>query len=178
MSSVCIKLTAHSAFTRTNKTTTAMEVIALQNIHEGEEIFISYLDASSEMDSEERELRLAHWNFRCRCTICASPEMAESNKRRRKIAETKEKLDASKGEAAAILRHVKTLLELYDKEGMNMPKAEYYELAAHASMYVGQRKEALAYATQAKKYWDIIFGENSNESQAVESFVRDLGKRR
>lgn len=156
-----------------------MEVIALRDIHPGEEIAHSYLDPSIELTSYERGDRLnSGWDFQCQCSLCSSgrAKLQASNQRRRQISRTKESLNKVKGDAGKILEHAETLLRLYNEEGMILPKAYYHALAAHAWMYLGDNKKALGYSRDAKKLWDVIFGEDSEESQDMVEFQRKLGK--
>ncbi|KAK3314537.1 hypothetical protein B0H66DRAFT_593257 [Apodospora peruviana] len=167
-----------NAFTRTNHSSFAMEVIALRDIRDGEEITISYLDASTESTSKERRNKLSSdWNFDCGCSICAPGKgtKEESDRRREKIAKERKLLQSSRGDAAKIMRHVETMLGLFDEEGMIMPKAEYYALAAHASKHLGRRKDAMEFAELAKGQWNIIFGPESRECASMDEFQLELG---
>ena len=166
---------AYSAFTRTNHSTLAMEVIALRDIHSGEELVHSYLDPSAPSTSEERLNKLSSdWNFDCQCPICTGNGVPESDKRRREMAETKELLETANGDTAKILKYAERMLSLYDREGMILPKAEYYALAAYANKYLGRRKKAADYAVVAEGYWDIMFGPDSKESESMREFRAEL----
>ncbi|KAM7206065.1 hypothetical protein V8F20_002847 [Naviculisporaceae sp. PSN 640] len=168
-----------NAVTRTNETTLAMEVVALRDIHPGEEIAHSYLDPSIELTSYERRNRLSSgWDFTCQCSLCSSgkAKLQASNRRRREISRTKESLNNVKGDPGKILEHAQTLLKLYNEEGMILPKAYYHALAAHACMYLGNNRQALRYSREAKLLWDVIFGEGSEESKDMVDFQSKLGK--
>jgi hypothetical protein len=163
-----------SAFTRTNDSTLATEVIALRNILEGEEIVISYLDASSEMTSRERRRKISsEWNFKCGCSICHGDDVTESDRRRRQITKVQEKLSASFGDAPKMLEYLKQLLELFEREDMIMPKAEHYEVAAYAANHLGKEEEAMEFAKSAKMYWRILAGRHSPKVKEMEEFERD-----
>jgi hypothetical protein len=154
-----------------------MEVIALRDMLGGEEIQTSYLDASLETPSWQRQDKIgSQWNFRCRCPICSGPEVRGSNFRRRQIAQIKEKLHESRTDVAALLKHVVRLLDLYEQEAMIMPRADYYELAAFAANHLGREEQALEFAASARKYWNILFGSESREVKAIEEFERDPKK--
>lgn len=162
-----------NAFTRTNQSTLAMEVAALRDIKGGEEIFISYLDPNAESSSARRQKALSSgWGFSCQCSICRGKGVAKSDARREKIAKTKKLIKASAGQALTILKHVKTLISLYDEEGMIMPKADNYELAAYAAKYGGRPNEAQKYANLAKAYWEIMFGPGSKEAKGLDKFMK------
>ena len=172
-------LTGDSTITRTNQSTLAMEVVALHDIGAGEEIFISYLDPSMETTSAQRLERLrSEWSFSCRCPICAGDGVAASDRRRRDIANAKQRLGAAKGNALEVLRAAQALIDLVTQEGMVIPMAEYSELAAHASKHLGRRNEALEFARLAKRHWDVVFGSDSAESKQIERFVQGLGLKR
>ncbi|KAK0649116.1 hypothetical protein B0T16DRAFT_409461 [Cercophora newfieldiana] len=152
-----------------------MEVIALRPLHSGEEIVNSYLNPSTESSSSERlqELETA-WNFPCRCSICAGPDVSKSDARRRRITEAKQRIEESRGNPSEILKYAELLLDLMSKEGMVIPKGDYLELAAMASKYLGKRKEALKFARTAKKHWDVVMGEGSQESKAMVDFEKEV----
>lgn len=170
---VCF-LTQPSALTRTNQTTLAMEVVALRDIHAGEEIFNSYLDPMSPSTSEQRKKDLVGWSFSCNCPICSGDKVRESDQRRRKIVELQEQLESARGDASIILKYSKQLLALMEEEGMILPKGDYYELAARGSQFTGRKKEALQYAVKAKKHWEMLFGIDSKEARAMDEFMKEL----
>ncbi len=139
-----------------------MEVIALRDIHSGEEILNSYLDASTEFTSEERRRKVRdEWNFTCTCPICVGDGVTESDERRRQITKAKDQIEAAGHSAAGVLTQVKTLLKLYEEEEMIMPRAQNYWLAAVAANALGLEKQAVGFAGLARKYWTIMFGEDS-----------------
>ena len=164
----------HSVITRTNETTLAVEVIALRDIHPGEEILNSYLDPSAAFTSQERRTMIKEeWNFSCACPICVGDKAVESDERREQIVNARGWIEAAGADAEKLLGHVKTLLRLYEEEEMIMPKAESYWLAALASNALGQEKQALEYAASARKYWTIIFGEDHFSVKNVMELERD-----
>jgi len=69
------------------------------------------------------------------------------------------------------------LIDLFGREGMVIPKADYYELAAMAAKYLGRREEALGFSREAKRCWDIVMGEGSQESKAMVDFEADFDVR-
>jgi len=151
-----------------------MEVIALRDIHAGEEIFNSYLDPSAELTSLERRRKIRNeWNFSCTCPICKGSGVTASDERRREIAHVKQQLEAAGYEAERLLPHVQSLLRLYEDEGMIMPRAENYWLAAVAANVLGREKQALGFAKLARKYWTIMFGEDSQLVNDVREMERD-----
>ncbi|KAM7219443.1 hypothetical protein V8F06_005177 [Rhypophila decipiens] len=167
-----------NAVTRTNHTTLAMEVIALRDILSGEEIAHSYLDPSIELSFGERAKTLGSgWAFQCKCALCSGgrTRLEKSDKRRKRISHTKALLETAKGDPGKILEHAETLLRLYTEEGMILPNADYYALAAHACMYLGEKKKARRYSRMAKQLWDVIFGEGSRESESMIEFENNLG---
>jgi hypothetical protein len=56
---------------------------------------------------------------------------------------------------------------LYDEEGMMLPKGDYLELAAMAGKYTGRRKKGVEYAKMARRHWEVVMGEASQEAQAM-----------
>ncbi len=77
------------------------------------------------------------------------------------------------GDTAGILKLVTVLLDLYEKEGMIKPKADFYQLAAYAWNNLGQEDQALEFAKLAKKFWTILFGVDSPEVREIEEFERN-----
>ncbi|KAH7161983.1 hypothetical protein B0J13DRAFT_535010 [Dactylonectria estremocensis] len=65
--------------------TGTMEVYAVRDIREDEEITDSYTDVARSRESRNRELR--NWGFDCGCSVCEGPEAAEHDIRRRRIAQ-------------------------------------------------------------------------------------------
>ncbi|KAK0611292.1 hypothetical protein B0T14DRAFT_325294 [Immersiella caudata] len=164
-----------NAITRTNGTTLALEVIALAPIPSGAQIFNSYLDPSSFSSSAERAHALrATWSFSCGCDICSGKGVSASDARRREIKKTRAQLENSKGNPEEILRWSKALLTLMGEEGMVIPRGEYFELAAMASRYLGLNGEAKGWAKKAKKHWDVVLGEASEQSKAMGELERAL----
>ena len=151
-----------------------MEIVALRDINAGEEIFNSYLDSSVELSSQERRERITgEWNFSCKCPICAGAGVTASDERRKEITKTKDQMKAAGRSANKVLALVKTLLRLYEEEGMIMPKAQNYWLAAVAANSLGHGDEALTFAKRAREYWTIMFGEDSEAVREVMEFERD-----
>ncbi|KPM45913.1 hypothetical protein AK830_g693 [Neonectria ditissima] len=71
--------------------TGTMEVYAVRDISEDEEITDSYTDVARSRESRIKELR--NWGFDCGCSVCEGPEAAEHDTRRRRIAQIKGILD-------------------------------------------------------------------------------------
>jgi hypothetical protein len=115
-----------------------MEVIAIRDIHAGEEILNSYLDSSIELSFQERRSKISNeWNFSCNCPVCAGTGVAASDERRKEIKRIKSQIKTAGRDAKRVLVLVKSLLRLYDEEGMIMPRAENYWLAAIAANVLG-----------------------------------------
>ena len=151
-----------------------MEVVALRDIHSREEILNSYLDSSVELSStERRKVIQGEWHFSCNCPICAGKEVAASDERREKITEIKEQIKAAGTNPGRALKHVKTLLSLYDEEGMILPLPANYWFAAVASNALGSGTEAIGFARLARKYWTIMFGDDSDMVKEMLEFERD-----
>ncbi|KAK4443864.1 hypothetical protein QBC34DRAFT_310134 [Podospora aff. communis PSN243] len=165
-----------NAITRTNETTLSLEVIALKTIPSGAQIFNSYLDPSQLSSSAERAHSLqSMWSFPCRCDICAGAGVSRSDARRRELAQARAQLENSKGNAVELLKGAETILKLMAEEGMVIPRGQYLELAAMATKYLGKIGEAREWARKAKKHWDIILGEHSEESKEMVEFEKELG---
>ncbi|KAH8663817.1 hypothetical protein BGZ61DRAFT_462631 [Ilyonectria robusta] len=77
--------------------TGTMEVYAVRDIMEGEEITDSYTDVARSRESRGKELR--NWGFECECSVCDGPEAAEHDIRRRRVAQ------------------IRGILELYEETG-------------------------------------------------------------
>ncbi|CAI6084433.1 unnamed protein product [Clonostachys chloroleuca] len=70
---------------------TGMEVYAVRDITEGEEITDSYTEVACSRESRAKEL--ANWGFRCACTACEGPEAEVIDIRRRRVAQIRELLE-------------------------------------------------------------------------------------
>ncbi|VUC29841.1 unnamed protein product [Clonostachys rosea] len=70
---------------------TGMEVYAVRDIREGEEITDSYTEVARSREARAKEL--ANWGFRCQCTACEGPEAEVIDVRRRRVAQIRELLE-------------------------------------------------------------------------------------
>jgi len=151
-----------------------MEVIALRDIHPGEEIVQSYLDASLASTSDERRKRIKdEWSFACTCPICAGAGVAASDDRRRQIRREQERLDAAGSDAGRVLALARGLMRLYEDEDMIVPRADNYWLAAVVANALELDEDSVKYAAAARRYSALVFGEESEEVRAAAEVERD-----
>jgi hypothetical protein len=95
---------------------------AVRDIAAGEELTISYIDAS--MPRAERRERLQWWGFDCTCAQCqlSGAAAAKSDARLHRISHLKEALDNPRG-SGGILITAETgaeLVKLYEEERLDM----------------------------------------------------------
>jgi tetratricopeptide (TPR) repeat protein len=165
-----------SSYYRYNETTFALELFALKDIGEGEEITISYVDPNHGVKFNDRyNLLGSQWGFECDCKICKSPaRRAESDKRRTKINKLRKILsDQSEegGDLEMMVECAEELLELYHEDGMIVPRAMTAEIIAYTYNQLGEADKAVKYGKMAVEYHKIMAGEASNEVKRVQELV-------
>ncbi|RGP62594.1 set domain-containing protein 5 [Fusarium sporotrichioides] len=62
-----------------------MEVYAVRDIGQDEEIYNSYIEVACSRQARMKEL--SNWGFTCSCTACEGPEAAKHDERRRRIGQ-------------------------------------------------------------------------------------------
>ena len=181
-----------SAFYRFRADDMVLEVFALRDIEEGEEImtacrafhpaFItqkltSCPDMMTAIPTHLRKRKLkSHWGFDCQCEICgASVERIHlSDMRITFIMEAKSQIDNGQLDPMTSLELVTEILQLYDEEGLITPKAEFYMIAAKTAQELGDIEGALRFAQGSVYAWRIMAGEGSTEFLAAEQLYQVL----
>ncbi|KAI5458308.1 hypothetical protein BGZ63DRAFT_493451 [Mariannaea sp. PMI_226] len=91
-----------------DETTGMMEVYAVRDITNGEEITDSYTDVARSRESRVKELE--NWGFQCQCMACQGPDAVEHDVRRRRI------------------KQIRGILELYQESQRDHVKPVFAEM--------------------------------------------------
>jgi hypothetical protein len=154
-----------------------LTIHAIRDIGEGEEICISYLEASENYATRQRSL-LARFAFSCTCELCSlSPsERQRSDERLDEIT----RLDDIIGDGMSIivspltcLSHVRRVLALLKEERIEdarIPRA-YYD-ALQIAIANGDQARARIFAERAHSARVILEGEDSPDTVRLEDLAR------
>ena len=161
----------------------ALTVIAVRDIAPGEEITISYIEAS--MPRAERQERLASWGFRCTCPRCTLPdaEAADSDARIHQIAHLREALDDPDSTEVDVDSGDR-LVSLYREEGLDLYLGGAHTRAALNYALFGLHDRAREHAELAIKALETQYGPHAGDIESMRTLARDprihwtWGKRR
>ncbi|KAF2248851.1 SET domain-containing protein [Trematosphaeria pertusa] len=162
--------------------TLLMEIKALRDIAPGEEISISY--GSVDLKHADRQkLYKEGWGFKCTCDVCTADAytIAGSDQRRGRFSQLRERLNSLTAEtydAQQIVAWEKEVLELSEKEGLDVLVAEDLERMAYVYAGLGLVEEAKSWARKARLSlleWTIVDGGSENDVRRVEELLRELG---
>ncbi|KAE9994730.1 hypothetical protein Vi05172_g8266 [Venturia inaequalis] len=145
-------------------------VHALRDIEEGEEITIYYLGANKSRKDRRESLR-ERFGFECSCRLCSLPpdQILESDKRVVEIA----RLDGILGEGGLMeimssplqcLRHVETMIHLYEEQGQGdagIPRSLLD--AAQIAIAHGDLARGRTFAERAISGWRMSGGDDCEE---------------
>jgi len=146
-------------------TKNVIEVRAVRNIDDGEELQVCYIDPVN-MAEDRRKLLKARYNFDCSCPVCALPleELQANDKVRREILGLGNNLeDVYRDHPVKALRFAKMRLERIEKLGVEMieilPQAymDCYELC----LVQNEKEIAEIFANRGAEAAKRIRGKNS-----------------
>jgi tetratricopeptide (TPR) repeat protein len=166
-----------NAFYRYDDATFALELFALRDIREDEEITITYIDPNQGIKFAERQKLLgSQWGFECDCSICqAKAKRAESDRRRTKMNKLRTMLSDKKEDEETdldmVLEVATELLELYEAEGMIVPRATAAEVIAYTYNQLGEPELAVEFGKRAIRYHAILAGDDSHEVKRLRDLV-------
>lgn len=171
-----------NAHTRFIPKTLLMEVKAVRDIDAGEEISISYGKVDLEYEQRQK-LYKEGWNFTCTCDMCMASKykIAGSDQRRRRFGKLREKIESVTPEtydAHQIVAWEKEILELSEKEGLDVLLAQDFERMAYMHAGFGLIQDAKRWANMARESlldWTIVEGGPDNELRRVEDLLAELG---
>lgn len=163
--------------------TLLMEIKAIRDIAAGEEISISYGQIHLQR-AERQQLYRGGWNFTCTCSLCtASPyEIRKSDQRRARFMQLRrglESLTASTYNAQQIVAWEKEVIDISEKEGLEILLAGDYERLAYIYAGHGMKAAAKDWAAKAKESlidWKVADGGPNNDIVRVDELLRELDR--
>lgn len=140
--------------------------VAARDILPGEELSISYIDLM--ISREERRSRLRRWGFECSCSHCSmsDSEAAASDARIHKIEELEAALE-NFNETIVTAETGAELVELYEKERLDVYLGEVYTRAALNFALFGEEDKARRYALAAVEAVERESGKNAGDAKAM-----------
>jgi hypothetical protein len=126
-------------------------------------------DIDVELPHEERQATLlAHWGFRCSCSLCNQdePSLRASDDRLSKIQLLKQDIIS-----APSLPAIEELLRLYDEERLVAPQYNFWELAAYANNEMGRKEESVRFASLVHEFAMWLAGPESPQAIFWGNFV-------
>ncbi|KAI1451728.1 SET domain-containing protein [Annulohypoxylon moriforme] len=157
--------------------------VAARDILPGEELSISYIDLM--LSREERRSRLRRWGFECTCSHCSmtDEEAAASDARLLKIEELEIALE-NFNETIVTAETGAELVELYEKERLDIYLGQVYTRAALNFALFGEEEKARKYAQAAVEAVERESGQNAGDAKAMRTLAENpkahwtWGKRR
>lgn len=145
---------------------------AVREIPAGEELTLTYVDPFGPHDARQSHI-LQSWGFACTCPHCSmsAARVRESDARLQEIDRIEAEL-ADVGSPRATLKLVRRLLELYDKERLDVKLHGAYVLAALNYNLFGDAAKAKKYAELAVETGIVEYGPEADDVQSM----RDLAK--
>ena len=136
-------------------------------------------DGFLEAEYEKRqELLLDNWTFQCKCAHCSAEKEKRdaSDKRLSKIKNLKERLSKNRDKPLRFLKHVRSILDLYEEEEIIMPRGMFAQIGALTAIEIGDAKLAAEYANIAKRYMSILAGPDSQEVKDMDDLINNPTK--
>ncbi|XTI87276.1 hypothetical protein V2W45_1485832 [Cenococcum geophilum] len=140
-------------------------VFALRDIKTEEEISFNYAGAELQRNAHRSFLQ-THWGFTYACSLCIASRPCIG-------ASDQNHTTYSHIQLRKILRLADTLIELYDKEGLIVPKASYYEIAAYTCSQLGNETGVQRNAKLAADHWRVLAGRESWEVTRMLELAKD-----
>ncbi|KAI1103008.1 SET domain-containing protein [Jackrogersella minutella] len=140
--------------------------VAARDIEAGEELSISYIELK--LSREERRSRLRRWGFECSCSHCrmSDDEVAASDARLREIEELESALN-NFNETVVTAETGAKLVELYEKEKLDIYLGQVYTQAALNFALYGEEEMARKYARAAVEAVERESGPNAADAKAM-----------
>ncbi|KAK4212573.1 hypothetical protein QBC37DRAFT_465571 [Rhypophila decipiens] len=165
---------------RFSEKTLAMTIVASRDIEPGEELTISYIDAT--LPSKDRQSTLQKiWGFRCTCPLCrlSRHQRRASDERRTEIQtlrqETIELAQAGKFHDAIGISE--QLIKLIDQEGLTLAIPDVYDIPAALYYHVGNLVKAREYNfLSLMALQELGVEEGSKEEDKVKMIKETLDK--
>ncbi|KAK6953087.1 hypothetical protein Daesc_005387 [Daldinia eschscholtzii] len=140
--------------------------VAARDIEPGQELSISYIELM--LSREERRSRLRKWGFECTCSHCSmsDEEVAASDARLKKIEELEMAIE-NFNETVATAETGAELVDLYEKERLDIYLGQVYTRAALNFALFGEEKKAREYALAAVEAVERESGPNAADAKAM-----------
>ncbi|KAI1474274.1 SET domain-containing protein [Daldinia eschscholtzii] len=140
--------------------------VAARDIEPGQELSISYIELM--LSREERRSRLRKWGFECTCSHCSmsDEEVAASDARLKKIEELEAAIE-NFNETVATAETGAELVDLYEKERLDIYLGQVYTKAALNFALFGEEKKAREYALAAVEAVERESGPNAADAKAM-----------
>ncbi|KAI1207730.1 SET domain-containing protein [Annulohypoxylon truncatum] len=146
--------------------------VAARDILPGEELSVSYIDLM--LPREERRSRLRGWGFDCSCSHCSmsDDEAAASDARLLKIEELETALE-NFNETVVTAETGAQLVELYEKERLDIYLGQVYTRAALNFALFGEEEKARKYALAAVEAVERESGQNASDAKAMRTLAEN-----
>ncbi|KAI1136506.1 SET domain-containing protein [Hypoxylon sp. FL0543] len=140
--------------------------VAARDIAPGEELSISYIELM--LIREERRSRLRSWGFECACSHCSmsDEDVAASDARLRRIEELETALE-NFNETIVTAETGAELVELYEKERLDIYLGQVYTRAALNFALFGEEEKARRYALAAVEAVERESGPDAGDAKAM-----------
>jgi hypothetical protein len=138
------------------------------------------LDIPLHFRSKVREKKLREqWGFKCACRLCNAPpaDLGASDDRRIKILGKRDKAVAAieQGDAVTSIKLFKEVLVHLEEEGLYPLYQEPYDILSKIYWAMGDRKEAMKYATLKLDNLDVYGPYHpTNRTADLQDLVKEL----
>lgn len=146
---------------------------AVRDIAAGEELTLSYMNPFETHKIRQQHI-LGSWGFECTCQHCSmsEEEIDQSDARLYEIDELEAELGDFTSSKASI-DMVERLLELYEKERMDVKAHGAYVLAALNYNLFGDAEKAKRFADLAVETGIVEYGESAQDVEAMRTLALD-----
>ncbi|KAK0656925.1 hypothetical protein B0T16DRAFT_316690 [Cercophora newfieldiana] len=149
--------------------------VAVQDIQEGEELTISYIDGH--LPRKERQSRLSDWGFKCTCAHCSMSEkdVEDSDLRMERIYAIEEDLEKMvSGEKDIDTKLGDELVRLYEEERFWTYIGQAYTRAALLHSLMGHEKATQEYAKKAAESMKLEYGAQNSDAKAMKLLSENM----
>lgn len=155
-----------------NDTTEAVNLHALREIHQDEEITISYFQELVFLNKEERASLLGNWQFTCHCDACSSEEPGSNRMELKRLCQELIEIHStqspSRGRALTVIGKLREVVVRLEEERLLGPELWGCRLQLANLFYeIGDGPSQVAQLRIATQLLILCLGTDHPSSQAL-----------
>ncbi|KAK8080312.1 hypothetical protein PG997_008130 [Apiospora hydei] len=154
--------------------TLTQHVHAVRDIHPGEEITVSYINAFQTHRRRQKKIA-SMWHFGCTCDFCSKNrhQIKASDERILQIQKLIKEFQDRTPRSKATPQAAELLISLYRQEKLWYAFYEAYTMAALEYSFVGEERQAIMYARLAIEHGIASAGPDDENVEMMRTLARD-----